>query len=172
MVTNKTDPDLEEALEISNARLPKGAGDLRIPGNFFATTAKAATMLQFILYHSRHVLYKVLPARHFELWSSFTNCCEIIFAHELNSAGIDALEVAYENFLSEFIRQFPDKNVVYNFHITLHVAENMRVFGPSFTSWWLDPCKHLFVSQCAACKNYVTSYLTYLSLHCCMQLGV
>lgn len=136
LVTNKNDPALVAALTISNARLRKGAGDLRMPLNFFTSSPKAATMLHFIIFHSAHIMYGILPDRHFELWLSFVKCCRIFFAHELTHDLIDEVELRYEQFVRDFIDLFPAKNIPFNMHISLHIAENLRVFGPSFTSWW------------------------------------
>jgi hypothetical protein len=142
LVTKNDFPILAMSLRQSNQRLPPGASHLKMSEAFFESTPKSATMADFILWHSEVVLFKVLSEDRFRLWSLFVKCCRLFFAHELTENLINEVETSYEQFVREYITIFcdptsePRKKIPFNFHLGLHIAENLRTFGPSFTSWW------------------------------------
>ena len=87
LVLDKEDASLRDAIHNSNARLPKGTAHLKLAASFFSTTPKAATMIDFLLWHSEFIFYGWLPQGQFKMWRSYIECCRVFFAKLRKSAS-------------------------------------------------------------------------------------
>jgi hypothetical protein len=130
--------DLNAAIVEINETLPPGASDRKLPGEFFSSiaSAKAATIMTFILTFSEAVFHGILSSQEYTLWCQFVRCCRVFFALEVTISLVDEVEHLYAEFLRAYMSLYPGAVINFNFHISLHIAENMRQFGPNYTSWW------------------------------------
>lgn len=126
-----------DAIELINLTIPKGASHLKVAKSllFHLGSAKAATLITFIVTHSEAVLFGLIPEDQYAVWRKFVRCCRVFFALELTQALIDEVETLYEQFVHELEVLFPAMVIPFNMHLLTHMPANMRTFGPSFGSW-------------------------------------
>jgi hypothetical protein len=124
----------------------------RIPPEFIRdvgsmNSSKAADMLSFIAFFSEHVFVACLRpkasqpgplrAQQLRLWRHFAALCRVLSATEVTDDDLDSADYHCREFVRLLPVVFP-KHAPWpiNLHLTMHMTDVIRRFGPTYTTWW------------------------------------
>ena len=139
--------DLDDAAKLQmrdiissiNSVLPPGSSSMKLQPDFikYHSRGKAADFLSLVRYYAPIVFFNIdgISQQRYQLWLDLTRLCSLIFAYELTPDEINDIEQQAVQYVTNFIEEFPDKTVKFNYHLLLHVARSIRIFGPSFVTW-------------------------------------
>ncbi len=114
----------------------------------------------YVLFFSDTVFAEVLAVNGYTIWSYFLEAYRIWAAYEVRELQLETADQSYMAFLRLLRLKYPQYHITYNYHILQHMSDNIRKFGPSFTSWW-------FVCMLCVCVCVCVCVCLFVASECC-----
>ena len=129
--------DLLEVIEgrIELVKIPSDLGRIPVGITKYYKTMKADEWKHWTLVYSNFCLHGVLPSLEYSVWCIFAKACRILckqfISDEENSQAHDLLVM----YCKKFEELYGKKSCVPNMHMSLHIADCIRDYGPTYAFW-------------------------------------
>lgn len=91
---------------------------------------KASELYYWLLFYSIPILKKFLPEAHFNHWTTLVAAIYILLQRKIQKLDIDKAESLLKDFVRKIESLYDIKQLTYNVHQLLHLAECTRRWGP------------------------------------------
>jgi len=127
--------EIERKIEQVSHQIRSDVG--RRPDNLTSRlgSAKAVEIKNFILYYSEIVFDGILVEDQLLCWVLLVQFMRLACSPVVTPTLLQHAFVIYKNYLTIFTRLFGKENVSINFHMCLHLEENMLDYGPISGFW-------------------------------------
>jgi hypothetical protein len=91
---------------------------------------KAHEWLAWLLYYSLIVLKDILPSAYYNHWAIMVDSVAILLSTDISLSQVVCCERNFKSFVAGCEQLYGKQHVSFNVHLTLHLVQSVRDFGP------------------------------------------